>query len=59
MIERVAFNGNASRLGDEALDLVDRRFLRRLRACLMVDFFVDHRPIEIICSKGESNLRRS
>src|SRR5262249_30457398 len=37
VIERVALDGDPAGLGDQAADLRDRHFLRRLRARLVVD----------------------
>ena len=58
MIERVAFDGNPSGLGDQAPDLGDGRFLGRLGARFVVDLFVDHGPVEIVGPEGQGDLRR-
>ena len=46
VIERVALDGNSAGLGDQAADLGDGRFLRRLGAGFVVDLFVDDSAVQ-------------
>ena len=58
MIERVALDGNAAGLGDQAADLGDGHLLRRLGAGLVVDLLVDDGAVDVVGAEGQGDLGR-
>ena len=58
VIERIALDRDAAGLGDQAADLGDGHFLRRLGAGLVVDLLVDDGAVEVVGPEGEGDLGR-
>ena len=54
VIERVALDGDAAGLGDQAADLGDGHLLRRLGAGLVVDLLVDDRAVDVVGAEARA-----
>ena len=55
-VERVALEGHAAGLGDEAAKLLARHVLRGGGAGVVVDLLLDHGAVKIVGAKAERDL---
>src|SRR5579885_57109 len=55
-IERIAFDRDTARLGDQAADLGHAQLLWGIRAGVVIDLLVDDGAVDVVGSEAESDL---